>query len=78
MPSHARSLKKFLKQQSFGTSLKITSQKDERSTGGFVVTVQPSGRVLHEKTRRVGGLCKTVEERQELVDKIDVLLKEKR
>ncbi len=72
MPSHARSLKKFLKQQSFGSHLKISSTKEKRVTGGFVVVAE--GKVLHQRSRRVGGLCRTVQERQALVEEIESML----
>jgi len=73
MPSHARSLKKYL-QTKYGSLIKITSCKDTRVTGGFAVVVEPSGKVLHERKTRMGGLCKIMEERQAIVDQIDAIL----
>jgi hypothetical protein len=75
MPAHARSLKKFLKQQSFGSLLRISIIKEKRVTGGFVVMAE--GKVLHQRSRRVGGLCKTVQERQALVQEIESMLSER-
>lgn len=57
--------------------MKITSSKDKRVTGNFIVTAEPSGKVLHQRKTRIGGLCKTVEERQAIADQIDAILTEK-
>lgn len=84
MAKPARSLKKFLVHE-YGSSknqIKVTVGKDKRVTGDFVVTASlgehAQTKVLHERKTRIGGMCKTVEERQALMEQIDAVLRENR
>ena len=76
MPKHFRSLRNHLMNE-FPNTIKVTGSRDKRVTGNFIVTVQPEGRVLHQRTTRIGGVGKTEEERRAIVQQIHEILLEK-